>query len=163
MQTRHRFLPAIGLLAAAVLSAAGAPPEGVSPGQAQRIETLVGEAARLVADKGENAFPEFRVRGSRWFNGFTYVFVDDMAMVSLVNGPRPQLEGRNVMDLKDASGHVFHREWVKLLETQDAAWVSYMWPRPGDHRPTRKWTYIRKVSSGGRTFVVGAGLYRKGS
>jgi methyl-accepting chemotaxis protein len=66
------------------------------------------------------------------------------------------------MDLKDASGHVFHREWVKLFETQDAAWVSYLWPRPGDHRPVRKWTYIRKVASGGRTFVVGAGVYQKG-
>jgi hypothetical protein len=163
MRKNPWIVPAIGLLAAAFASLAAAPAGGPPAGQAKRIEAIVDQAAALVAEKGESAFPAFRVRGSRWFNGFTYVFVDDMAMVSLVTGPRPQLEGRNVMDLKDASGHAFHREWVKLLETQDSAWVSYLWPRPGDHRPIRKWTYIKKATSGGRTFVVGAGVYRKGS
>ncbi len=163
MRKREWIVPAVGLLAAAFFSSAAAPAGGPPPGQAKRIESVVDQAAALVAEKGEKAFPELRVRGSRWFNGFTYVFVDDIAMVSLVNGPRPQLEGRTVMDLKDASGRAFHREWVKLLETQDSAWVSYLWPRPGDHRPVRKWTYIKKVSSGGRTLVVGAGVYPKGA
>jgi len=161
MPTCRRVPRAAGLLAVALLSVAAAPSEGPPPAQAKRIETLVDEAAALVAKKGEAAFPEFRVKGSRWFNGFTYVFVDDMDMVSRVNGPRPQLEGRNVMDLKDASGRAFHREWVKTLETSDSAWVNYLWPRPGDHRPVRKWTYIRKVTAGGKTWVVGAGVYRK--
>ncbi len=137
--------------------------EGLPPAQTQRIEALVGRAAALVAERGDKAFPEFRVRGSQWYNGFTYVFVDDMAMVSLVNGPRPQLEGRNVMNLKDASGRPFHHEWLNLLETSDTAWVSYLWPRPGHVRPSRKWTFIRKVPSGGRTYIVGAGVYEKGS
>jgi methyl-accepting chemotaxis protein len=157
------MLSAAGLLAAALFLSAAAPPGGVAPAQARRIEALVDGAANLVATKGEAAFPEFRVRGSRWYNGFTYVFVDDMEMISRVNGPRPQLEGRNVMDLRDASGRAFHREWVKLLETRDAAWVSYLWPRPGDHRPVRKWTYIRGVPAGAKTWIVGAGVYAKGA
>ena len=163
MRAIRRWLPALGLLGAFACPAAAAPDGGPPPEQARRIEALVDRAAALVAEKGEKAFPEFRVRGSRWFNGYTYVFVDDMAMVSRVNGPRPQLEGRNVMDLKDASGRAFHREWVKILETSDSAWVSYLWPRPGHARPSRKWTYIRKVSAGGRSWVVGAGIYQKGT
>ncbi|HET9793453.1 MAG TPA: cache domain-containing protein [Thermoanaerobaculia bacterium] len=163
MRKRSGLFSAAGLCLAAMLGAAAAPAEGPPPAQAHRIEALVDRAAALVVDRGEKAFPEFRVRGSRWFNGFSYVFVDDMSMVSLVNGPRPQLEGRNVMDLKDASGRAFHREWTKILETADSAWVSYLWPRPGHVRPSRKWTYIRKVTADGRTLVVGAGVYQKGS
>lgn len=163
MKTDRRHVPALGLLAAAILSVAAAPPGGPPPPQAERIEKLVGEAADLVARKGEAAFPEFRQRGSRWFNGFTYVFVDDMQMVSLVNGPRPQLEGRNVMNLKDASGRAFHHDWMKMLETSDSGWVDYLWPRPGSHKPSHKWTFIRKVSSGGKTYIVGAGIYAKGT
>lgn len=161
MRKRSAFLPAAGLLVAALAAGAGVPAGGPGPAEAKRIEALVDRAAARVAEKGEKAFPEFRARGSRWFNGHTYVFVDDLRMVSRVNGPRPQLEGRNVMDLKDASGRAFHREWLKLLETADSAWVSYLWPRPGHARPSRKWTFIRKVAAPGETYVVGAGVYEK--
>jgi methyl-accepting chemotaxis protein len=163
MQQRPRLLAlaAIVLLLAAAAPAAVVPPGGPSPAEAKRIESLVDRAAARVAELGEKAFPEFRVRGSAWFNAHTYVFVDDLRMVSRVNGPRPQLEGRNVMDLKDASGRAFHRDWLPLLETSGSAWVSYLWPRPGHAHPSRKWTYIRKVPAGGETYIVGAGVYEK--
>ena len=159
MRTRPRKLPPVGLAAVILALTAAAPAGGPNPAEARRIEALVDRAAARIAERGENAFPEFRARGSVWFNAHTYVFVDDLRMVSRVNGPRPQLEGRNVMDLKDASGRAFHRDWLKLLETGDSGWVSYLWPRPGHVRPSRKWTYIRKVASGGETYVVGAGVY----
>ena len=159
---RNGFLLAAGLLAATVASAAEVPPGGPRPAEARRIEKLVDDASARLAERGEKAFPEFRVRGSRWFSAHTYVFVDDIRMVSRVNGPRPQLEGRNVIDLKDASGRPFHREWLKLLETTDSAWVSYLWPRPDHARPSRKWTYIRKTAAGGETYIVGAGVYESG-
>jgi cytochrome c len=161
VQRRTGVLLAAGLLAAALASAAEVPPGGPRPAEARRIETLVDDASARLAERGEKAFREFRVRGSRWFNAYTYVFVDDFRMVSRVNGPRPQLEGRNVMDLKDASGRAFHREWVKLLETADSAWVSYLWPRPGHARPSRKWTYIKKTAAGSETYIVGAGVYER--
>jgi len=161
VQKPNLILLAAGVAAATLASAAEAPPGGPRPAEARRVEALVDDAAARLAEKGEKAFPEFRVRGSRWFNAHTYVFVDDLRMVSRVNGPRPQLEGRNVMDLKDASGRAFHREWLKLLETADAGWVSYLWPRPGHARPSRKWTYIRKAAAGAETYIVGAGVYER--
>lgn len=137
----------------------GAPPPGVSRAQAARVETLVERAAAQIARRGVRAFPGFRVRGSRWYTGHTYVFVDSLEMVSLVNPPRPQLEGRSVLDLKDASGRAFHRDWLKLLETADSGWTSYLWPRPGHAAPTLKWTFIRKVAGPEGTYVVGSGTY----
>jgi hypothetical protein len=161
MQRRTGVFLAAGLLAATLGSAAEVPPGGPRPAEAKRIEALVDAASARLAERGEKAFPEFRARGSRWFNAYTYVFVDDLRMVSRVNGPRPQLEGRNVTDLKDASGRAFHREWLKVLETADSAWVSYLWPRPGHARPSRKWTYIRKAAAGGETYIVGAGVHER--
>ena len=46
-----------------------------------------------------------------------------------------------------------------LLAQTEEGWVSYLWPRPGDQRASRKEAYVRKVSSGGRELVVGAGIY----
>ena len=161
MLKRSSSLRFAGVCLAASAAFAAAPPGGPSEGEAKRIEALVDRAAGRVAENGEKAFPEFRRKGSVWYTAHTYVFVDDMNMVSLVNGPRPQLEGRNVMDLKDASGSAFHRDWLKLLETSDSGWVSYLWPRPGHVKPSRKWTFIRKVKSGDRTYIVGAGVYAR--
>ena len=161
MRARGRIFSAIGLAAALLAVTGTAPAGGPNPGAARRIEALVDRAAARIAERGEKAFPEFRVRGSAWYNAHTYVFVDDLRMVSRVNGPRPQLEGRNVLELKDASGRAFHRDWLALLQTSDSGWVSYLWPRPGHVRPSRKWTYIRKVASGGETYVVGAGIYER--
>ena len=161
MRERKSPFPVIGVCLLTAAAFAAAPPGGPNEREAKRIESLVDRAAARIAEKGENAFPEFRRKGSVWFTAHTYVFVDDMNMVSRVNGPRPQLEGRNVMDLKDASGRPFHREWIQMLQTNDSGWVSYLWPRPGHVKPSRKWTFIRKVASGGQTYIVGAGVYAR--
>jgi len=64
---------------------------------------LVNDAAELVLTKGVGAFQEFRIAGSRWRQGDTYLFVLDPKGTMLVH-PDPALEGKNELDLKDING-----------------------------------------------------------
>jgi hypothetical protein len=45
------------------------------------------------------------------------------------------------------------------LETSDAAWVQFLWPKPGRRLPSRKLMYVRKVEAGGQTFLIGSDFF----
>jgi methyl-accepting chemotaxis protein len=128
--------------------------------QAKEIKTLVDKGAALVEGKGKDAFAEFRKKGSTWFNGDKYLFVDDFNGNVLVNPPDPKIEGNNIMDMKDANGKLIIRAFIDALKTQDSGWVEYMWPKPGSDKPAKKISYIRKAKMPvGGTVFVGAGVY----
>jgi len=47
---------------------------------------------------------------------------------------------------------------VQALQ-QGLGWIDYMWPKPGESKPSKKSSYIKKVKVGEETFIVGSGLY----
>jgi len=61
---------------------------------------LVNDAADLLHAKGEAAFTDFAVPGSRWRQGEMYIFVLDPHGKMLVHRD-PSMEGKNDIDLKD--------------------------------------------------------------
>jgi len=119
----------------------------------------VDDAAALLARDGKAAFATLRDKASEFRFLDTYVFVFDRAGVQQVNAGFPEVEGQNLLDWKDAEGKVPGRAMLDLLASKDAGWVDYLWPRPGDKRPSRKSTYVRAVTVDGQPMVVGAGLY----
>ena len=50
-------------------------------------------------------------------------------------------------------------EQQKVVRTKGAGWVDYMWPRPGQTDPVRKWSYVKGVKVEGVPAYVGAGFY----
>ena len=128
--------------------------------QAKQIKALVTKAAALIERKGKDAFPEFKKKGSTWYTGKTYVFVDDMNGIALVNPPTPEIEGKNFIDMKDAKGKAFVREFIETAKTKGSGWVEYWWPKPGEDKPSRKMSYIKKAKMpNGEMVIVGAGIY----
>lgn len=118
-------------------------------------------ATALLQQQGRGAFPQLRDRRGRFFFRDTYVFVNSPDGVELVNPAFPEVEGRNLLDLKDASGKPMVKEYIELALRQGSGWTSYLWPQPDRSRlPVRKTTYVRKVVlPGGETLIVGSGLY----
>jgi cytochrome c len=127
--------------------------------QAKRIEAMVNKAAALVETNGKAAFSEFRKRDSEWWFGQTYLFVYDKDMNVLLNPAFPEREGTNVHGDKDVNGKLFHDEFMKLIQTKGSGWVDYMFPKPGQTKPSQKWSYVKGVKIGGGLGLIGAGFY----
>ncbi|MGR8981571.1 MAG: cache domain-containing protein [Gammaproteobacteria bacterium] len=151
------------LLLFAVLSLFSLPVFAVEPPQSEeagQIVALVDKAAAFIESKGKEAFPELRKKDSEWFKGETYIFVDGMNGISLVNPPSPEVEGKNLIDSKDAKGKAFIREFIETSKTQGSGWVEYWWPKPGKDKPSKKISYIKQAKMpDGEIVIVGAGLY----
>ncbi len=128
--------------------------------KAKQVVALVDKAAALVTSKGkEAAFTEFRKKGSEWFFDDLYLFAYDLDLNTLLVAAFPKNEGSNHTGRKDANGKVFHTEFVKVVQSKGSGWVDYMFPKPGQTEPSRKWGYVKAVSIDGVPGFVGAGFY----
>jgi signal transduction histidine kinase len=79
--------------------------------------------------------------------------------VDLVNPAFPNLEGRNILDVKDTQGKQLIREMLTVVNTTGYGWVDYMWPKPGESVSTQKSTYVSKAKIGEKSVMVGCGVY----
>src|SRR5262249_52159452 len=147
-------------LAVALYSTAAwaAPPEPKSR-QAQQTKALVEKAADLLADQGKAAFAEFRKADSEWRKGQSYVFVYGLDGTCLCHPIDPKLEGTNDLGLKDVKGKAFVKEMVTLMKAKESTWIDYQWPKPGETKPSQKWSYLKRVKVGGEALFVGGGFY----
>jgi signal transduction histidine kinase len=126
------------------------------------LVSLVNHAAALVQKRGDGAFADFRVPGSRWRRGETYVFVLDPKGNMLVH-PDPTMEGKNEMNLQDVDGKPIIRGLIgaaTAVPGKTDGWYHYQWPVPDGILPRWKSSYVRLVTApGGRQLVVGSGIY----
>lgn len=157
-------LIALGLVAAVngnAQSAAGSP-QLYEQKETRELVALVNDAAQLVHTKGEPAFKDFLVAGSRWRHGETYIFVLDPQGNMLVH-PDPALDGKNVLDLEDVNGKPIIRGIIAaatMFPDKPEGWYFYEWPVPGEILPRWKSTYARlAVAPSGKSYIVAAGMY----
>jgi signal transduction histidine kinase len=130
--------------------------------ETRELVALVNDASELVRTKGDAAFADFRISGSRWRQGETYIFVLDPKGNMLVH-PDPAMEGKNDLDLKDINGKPIIRGLIAAatsLPNKPEGWYHYEWPVPGEILPRWKSTYVQLVTAPwGQSYVVGAGMY----
>jgi signal transduction histidine kinase len=130
--------------------------------ETRELVALVKDAADLVRSKGETAFADFRVTGSRWRQGDTYIFVVDPQGNMFVH-PNPTMEGKNELDLKDINGKPVIGGLIAAataLTDKPEGWYHYEWPMPG--WPFLRWksTYGRLViAPSGKRYIVASGIY----
>lgn len=123
------------------------------------IEDVVNQAASLVSEHGEEAFSRLRDKTGPFVFMDTYVFVETTDGTELVNPAQPSFEGKNFFDAKDLTGMAAVQEEITAAMNKGSAWLECTWYKPGDNRPARKQTYVRKVQSGENTYIVGSGFY----
>ena len=127
--------------------------------KAKQVEALVNKAAALIESKGKAAFPDFRVKGSEWFHGDTYLFVYDLKSNVLLNPAFPAREGTKVTGQKDVNGKLFHDAMIQTAETKGSGWVDYMFAKPGQTKPSQKWAFVKAVKIDGVLGLVASGFY----
>ncbi|HSQ68314.1 MAG TPA: cache domain-containing protein [Polyangiaceae bacterium] len=130
--------------------------------ETRTLVALVNDAAERVRAEGDAAFREFRISGSRWRHGDTYVFVLDPEGNMLVHAD-PSLEGRNQLGLMDIHGKPIVRGLIAAataLPNKRDGWYHYQWPVPGGLLPRWKSSYVRLVQAPfGKSYIVGSGMY----
>jgi signal transduction histidine kinase len=123
------------------------------------VVDIVDSAAQLVQRIGDSAYVHFLDKASMFYFNDSYIFVLTLDGKLLVDPSYPAKVGRDVIDFVDYSGHFTIREMLEQLKKENSAYVSYMWPAPGQPNPMKKMMYARKVFSGSDTVVVGSSLY----
>jgi len=126
----------------------------------QMVMDKVSQGAALIAKEGPNAFAKFKGQESDFIYAGTYIWIhsgDDGKM--LMHPMKPKLEGRNVLPLKDKKGKLLFVEFNRVALEKGSGWVDYWWPKPGEKKPSKKVSFVKRAEFGGKIFVVGSGVY----
>ena len=118
------------------------------------------KAVAMISDKGIDAgLAEIGNPKGQFVWKDSYIFVVDTKSGKVVTHPiKPGLVGKNLMGVKDVNGKLFFAEFLKVGQSSTGTgWVSYMWPKPGEKKPSKKNSYVLKVPD--HSIIVIAGFY----
>jgi cytochrome c len=89
----------------------------------------------------------------------TYVFLMDMDAKMVAHPMNPKLAKKGpLIKAADSTGKQFFAEFVKVANDHGKGWVSYMWPKPGEEKPSSKYSYVHRIA--GTQYFVSAGVYK---
>ncbi|WP_207260366.1 methyl-accepting chemotaxis protein [Desulfovibrio sp. Huiquan2017] len=91
------------------------------------------------------------------YHGQEYFWVNDLHQIMVVHGVKPELNGKDLTDMKDSGGVYIFQKMVKAAKDAGEGFVHYMWPKPGFDRPVPKISYVKLFKPWG--WVIGSGIY----
>ena len=86
-----------------------------------------------------------------------YFWVNDMTPKVVMHAAKPELEGKNMSELKDPKGKYLFNEFVTVVKKDGKGFVDYYWPKPGEDDPVAKVSYVMGFAPWG--WIVGSGIY----
>ena len=113
-------------------------------------------AAYIKANGKDKAYAEFNNPTGQFKDRDMYIFVVDFNGKTLAHGANPKLIDKNMIDLKDADGKLFIKEFVDVAKGKGKGWVDYKWPNPVTKAIEAKTSYIEKVDD----VLVACGIYK---
>ena len=130
-----------------------------SKGLADKAVDLVNKGAAYIKAQGKDkAFDEFSNPKGKFVNGELYLFVVDFKGMTLAHGGNTNLIGKNQMELMDADGKYFIKEFIKISSTKGAGWSDYKWSNPVTKKVQNKTTYVKKIDD--MDAFIGCGIYK---
>ncbi len=125
------------------------------------VDTLLGEyEARIKSgeltpeNSRERAYK--RIKSMRYGEG-DYYFIIDTHPKMVMHPIKPELDGKDLGDSKDAKGKYLFNEMVKVTKDKGDGYVHYMWPKPGKAEPEEKISYVKLFRP--FNWIVGTGVY----
>jgi signal transduction histidine kinase len=130
----------------------------------ENVSNLVREAATLIQQNGEEAFPQIREKGKFYTDDF-YIFVwkvEGDKITRVVYPPDLNQEGVDVSNLKDDNGVSITNIFMEVANSNKGeGWSKqYVWINHEDNKVTKKISYIKKVVYNDTTYVLGGGYYQ---
>lgn len=135
-----------------------APATAAERGTADEAGALVKKGiAYLKANGAEKAYAAFNDPAGQFVDRDLYLFVFDMNGKTLAHGANKKLLDKTLIDLKDADGKAFIKEFVDVANKKGKGWVEYKWPHPQTKAIENKASYIEKLPDG---TLIGVGIYK---
>ena len=91
------------------------------------------------------------------YAGTEYFWINSLAGQMVVHPIRPDMAGKDLMNLADPSGKKFFAEMVEVVTKNKAGFVEYLWPKPGFEKPVPKISFVKGIEEWG--WLVGSGIY----
>jgi methyl-accepting chemotaxis protein len=91
------------------------------------------------------------------YDGKEYFWINDMQPRVVMHPIKPELDGKDVGDLKDPNGLPLFKAFVDKVRASGKGFVSYQWPKPGSDTPVDKISYVQGFEPWG--WIVGSGVY----
>jgi len=123
------------------------------------VKERVDAAAALLEAEGAVSYPKFRGGDSEFIYAGTYIWINDLDGVMLMHPIKPKLEGKTLLNIKDKNGKRFFVAFIDVAKDKNSGWVDYLWPKPGEKKPSQKISYVKKVTIDGKDALVGSGIY----
>lgn len=86
-----------------------------------------------------------------------YFFVYDYDGKNLVHAPKPHLEGRHLIGLRDSDGQYVIQSLIRQAKNDLGGYSEYLWEKPSTGRETDKLSYSAGLSKW--RWMIGTGLY----
>lgn len=129
-------------------------------GTADEATALVKKAVAFIKANGkEKAFAAINDPKGQFVDRDLYIFVYDMKGTNMAigNGNAAKMNGKNLIDLRDADGKYIIKGFIDLLNAKNGGWFDYKWPNPVTKNVEAKSSYVEKVDD----LIVGAGIYKQ--
>ncbi|MDK9726551.1 MAG: cache domain-containing protein, partial [Sterolibacteriaceae bacterium MAG5] len=113
--------------------------------KAGRLEKAAAQQAAMAAVKGLR------------YDANEYFWLNDSRNRMLMHPIRPELDGKDLSDFKDANGKLFFNEFIRIVEKDGAGFLDYYWAKPGSDKPVEKISYVKGFQPWG--WIIGTGIY----
>jgi len=121
--------------------------------QQQQLETA-GKLSREQAQQNALA-----IIAAMRYEGSNYFWINDMHPTMVMHPMKPALDGQDLTDYKDPTGHAVFVEMADVVRRNGSGFVRYMWPKPGkaSDAPQPKLSFVKGFAPWG--WVLGTGIY----
>jgi len=86
-----------------------------------------------------------------------YFWINDADALMIMHPIKPELDGKNLIGLKDPTGKLFFAEMASKVKASGSGSVNYMWPKPGSDNPVQKVSYVQGFAPW--NWIIGSGVY----
>lgn len=91
------------------------------------------------------------------YEGDEHFWINDYAPVIIMHPVKPELDGKNVADIKDSKGLAIFSEFARMAKERGEGLVRYEWPKPDSTVPEPKFSYVKGFAPW--QWVIGTGIY----
>ncbi|MBX9936162.1 MAG: cache domain-containing protein, partial [Burkholderiaceae bacterium] len=130
----------------------------------QTVETVHSLAAHYHALAANGSLPEAEAKKQAIaaikalrYSKEEYFWINDADALMLMHPIKPELDGKNLINLKDPTGKLFFSEMASKVKSNGSGFVHYMWPKPGHETPVPKISYVQGFSPW--NWIIGSGVY----